>query len=255
MRALLLLFGYWVAALTMLPGASAAERGPLVLAASSLQGALDEVADAWAAKGHARPRLSYAASSALARQIIAGAPADLFISADEGWMDAAARAGRLRSGTRTVLLGNQLVLIVPRRRAVRLDPAPGFALAPMLGGGRLALADPGSVPAGRYARVALHRLGVWRSVEKHLAPAENVRAALALVERGAAPAGIVYASDAYASRRVRVAGRFPLSSHPPIRYPAALLKTSRHRDAAAFRAFLRSSPARAIFRRHGFRTS
>lgn len=253
MRALLLLVGYGLAALALLPGAQAAERGPLLLAASSLQGALDEVADAWAAKGHARPRLSYAASSALARQIIAGAPADIFISADEGWMDAAARAGWLRVDTRATLLGNRLVLIVPRSKAVRLDPAPGFDLARLLGTGRLAVADTGSVPAGRYAKVALRRLGVWRSVEKHLAPAENVRAALALVERGAAPVGIVYASDAHASRRVRVAGRFPLSSHPPIRYPVAVLKAARHSDAKLFRDFLLSPQARAIFLRHGFR--
>lgn len=239
-------------ALLLAPQAHAAERGPLVLAAASLQESLTEAADAWAAKGHAKPVLSFAASSALARQIIAGAPADLFLSADEPWMDAVAKAGLLRPGTRATLLGNRLVLIAPADSALRLTPAPGFPLARLLGRGRLALADPDAVPAGKYAKVALTRLGVWRSVAGKVAPAENVRAAMALVERGAAPLGIVYATDAQASRAVRAVGTFPASSHAPIRYPVAVLKASRHRDAAAFRTFLMSREARAIFARHGF---
>jgi molybdate transport system substrate-binding protein len=239
-------------ALLLAPQAHAAERGPLVLAAASLQESLTEAADAWAAKGHAKPVLSFAASSALARQIIAGAPADLFLSADEPWMDAVAKAGRLRPGTRATLLGNRLVLIAPAGSKLKLTPAPGFPLARALGGGRLALADPDAVPAGKYAKAALTRLGVWKSVAGKVAPAENVRAAMALVERGATPLGIVYATDAQASRAVRVAGVFPASSHAPIRYPVAVLKASRHKDAAAFRAFLLSREARAIFARHGF---
>jgi len=234
------------------PLASAAERGPLVLAAASLQESLTAAADAWAAQGHARPVLSFAGSSALARQIMAGAPADLFLSADEPWMDAVEKAGRVRKGTRTTLLGNRLVLIAPAGSGLRLTPARGFPLARALGGGRLAVADTDAVPAGKYAKAALTSLGVWRSVSGHLAPAENVRAAMALVERGAAPLGIVYATDARASRRVRVVGTFPAASHPPIRYPVALLAASRHPDAAAFRAFLLSRQARAIFARHGF---
>ncbi|MDR7060686.1 MULTISPECIES: molybdate ABC transporter substrate-binding protein [unclassified Sphingopyxis] len=239
-------------ALLLAPAAFAQERGPVVLAAASLQESLTEAANAWAAKGHAKPVISFAASSALARQVMAGAPADLFLSADEEWMDAVAKAGLLRAGTRTTLLGNRLVLIAPASSKVRLTPARGFALARALGSGRLALADPDAVPAGKYAKAALTHLGVWTSVAAKVAPAENVRAAMALVERGAAPLGIVYATDARASKAVRVVGVFPASSHPPIRYPVALLKASRSRDAAGFRAFLLSKQGRAIFVRHGF---
>ena len=238
--------------LGLAPAATAAERGPVVMAAASLQEALTAAADAWAAKGHARPLLSFAGSSALARQIVAGAPADLFLSADEPWMDAVAKAGLLRPGTRTTLLGNRLVLVGPASGRLRLTPAPGFPLARALGGGRLALADPDAVPAGKYAKAALTALGVWRGVAGRLAPAENVRAAMALVEHGAAPLGIVYATDARASKRVRVVGVFPASSHPPIRYPVALLKASRHPDAMGFRNFLASREGRAIFARYGF---
>jgi molybdate transport system substrate-binding protein len=239
-------------ALLLTPAAMAQERGPVVLAAASLQESLTEAASAWAAKGHPKPVLSFAASSALARQAIAGAPADLFLSADEEWMDALAKAGLLCAGTRTTLLGNRLVLIAPVASKVRLTPSRGFALAKAVGPGRLALADPDAVPAGKYAKAALIALGVWGGVAAKVAPAENVRAALALVERGAAPLGIVYATDARASKAVRVVGVFPASSHPPIRYPVAMLKASRHRDAAGFRAFLLSKQGRAIFARHGF---
>ena len=239
-------------ALLLAPTAMAQDRGPVVLAAASLQESLTEAANVWAAKGHARPVLSFAASSALARQVIAGAPADLFLSADEEWMDAVAKAGLLRAGTRTTLLGNRLVLIAPAASKVRLTPARGFALAKALGTGRLALADPDAVPAGKYAKAALTHLGVWAGVVAKVAPAETVRAAMALVERGAAPLGIVYATDARASKTVRVVGVFPASSHPPIRYPVAQLKASRHSDAAGFRTFLQSKQGRAIFARHGF---
>ncbi|AJA10364.1 molybdenum ABC transporter periplasmic molybdate-binding protein [Sphingopyxis fribergensis] len=239
-------------ALLLSPAAMAQERGPAVLAAASLQESLTEVANVWAAKGHAKPVLSFAASSALARQVIAGAPADLFLSADEVWMDAVTKAGLLRAGTRTTLLGNRLVLIARASSKVRLTPTRGFALAKALGTGRLALADPDAVPAGKYAKAALTHLGVWAGVAAKVAPAENVRAAMALVERGAAPLGIVYATDARASKAVRVVATFPASSHPPIRYPVAQLKASRHRDATAFRAFLLSKQGRAILARHGF---
>lgn len=234
------------------PAATAAERGPLVMAAASLQESLTEAADAWAAKGHPKPVISFAASSALARQLLAGAPADLFLSADEPWMDAVAKVGLLRANSRVTLLGNRLVLIAPVSSNVRLTPARGFPLARALGDGRLALADPDAVPAGKYAKAALTALGVWGGVAAKIAPAENVRAAMALVERGAAPFGIVYATDARASRSVRVVGTFPASSHPPIRYPVALLKASQHKDAAGFRTFLLSKQGRAIFARHGF---
>ena len=239
-------------ALLLAPTAMAQERGPVVLAAASLQEALTEAANVWAAKGHARPVLSFAASSALARQVIAGAPADLFLSADEQWMDAVAKAGLLRAGTRTTLLGNRLVLIAPAASRTRLTLARSFPLVKALGSGRLALADPDAVPAGKYAKAALTYLGVWNGVAAKVAPAENVRAAMALVERGAAPLGIVYATDARASKAVRVVGIFPATSHLPIRYPVAVLKASRHKDAAGFRAFLLSQQGRAIFARHGF---
>lgn len=241
-----------LAALFLAPAGQAQERGPVVLAAASLQESLTEAANAWAAQGHAKPILSFAASSALARQVIAGAPADLFVSADEPWMDAVAKAGLLRARTRTTLLGNRLVLIAPAASKIRLTPARGFPLAKALGRGRLALADPAAVPAGRYAKAALTALGVWTGVAARVAPAENVRAAMALVERGAAPLGIVYATDARASKAVRVVGIFPASTHPPIRYPVALLTASRHREAAGFRAFLLSKQGRAIFARQGF---
>jgi len=249
----------WLAAVLavqalVLPPAQAAPRAPLVLAASSLQEALSEAADAWAARRHDRPVLSFAASSALARQIEAGAPADLFISADEEWMNHVAAKGLTRPGTRAPLVGNRLVLVAPAGSPLHLKIAPGFALARALGGGRLAMADPDAVPAGKYGKAALTRLGVWPQVAGSLARAENVRAALALVERGEAPLGIVYASDAAASRGVRVVGQFPASSHAPITYPIAVLRAATSPDTAAFRRFLLSAEGQAIFARHGFVT-
>src|SRR5690606_217545 len=175
-----------------------------------------------------------------------GAPADLFVSADEEWMDTLERQGLLRPGTRGDLLANRLVLIAPKGSAAR-----GLA---DLGDGRLALADTEAVPAGKYAKAALEHLGEWPGVADRIAPAENVRAALALVERGEAPLGIVYATDAMASAKVRVVRVFPADSHPPIRYPVAILATASDPDAAALRAFLASPEAQRIFARHGFQT-
>lgn len=233
---------------------AAQARAPLVLAAASLQESLTAAADAWAAQGHSRPTISFAASSALARQIEAGAPADLFISADEEWMDYVALKALLRPATRVSFLTNQLILIAPRDSRIALRLAPGVPLARALGDRRLAIADPAAVPAGRYAKAALTSLGAWPSVEPKLARTENVRAALALVERGEAPLGIVYATDARASTKVRVVGQFSAASHPPISYPVALLATAASPDAEPFRRFLISSPGRAIFRRFGFGT-
>jgi molybdate transport system substrate-binding protein len=225
----------------------------VVFAAASLKNALDEAAAAWTRETGKTTRISYAASSALAKQIEAGAPADLFLSADEEWMDALARKGLLRPGTRASLLGNRLVLIAPLASRAALVIGRGFPLARALGpDGRLALADPDAVPAGKYARAALVSLGVWPSVAGRLAPAENVRAAMAFVERGEAPLGIVYQTDALASRKVRVIGRFPPASHPPVSYALATLRGSGHGDAEAFRRFLLSPAAKAIFRRYGF---
>jgi molybdate transport system substrate-binding protein len=232
--------------------AQAQRKPPVVLAAASLQESLSDAADAWTRAGHPRPVLSFAASSALARQIIAGAPADLFISADEPWMDAVAAKGLVRPGTRSSFLANRLVLIAPIGKAPALRIQRSFPLARALGNGRLAIADPAAVPAGRYGKAALERLGVWGSVAGRLAPAENVRAALMLVERGEAPLGLVYETDARASRRVGVVGVFPAASHPPITYPVAVLRSATSPDAEPFRRFLLSPRGKAIFRRHGF---
>jgi molybdate transport system substrate-binding protein len=234
--------------------AAPAKAPPLVLAAASLQESMNAAADAWQAKGHPRPRISFAGSSALARQIEAGAPADLFVSADEPWMDEVQGKGLLRPGTRVSFLRNELVLIAPRASTTRLRIARGMPLGKALGTGRLAVADPAGVPAGVYAKQALTRLGVWSAVEGRLAPGDSVRAALALVSRGVAPLGIVYATDARADPGVRVVGVFPAASHDPISYPVALLAASRNPEAEAFRRYLVSAPGKAVFRRFGFGT-
>lgn len=234
--------------------AGAQPRGPLVLAAASLQESLNAAADGWARKGHPRPVISFAASSALARQIEARAPADLFLSADEEWMNYVAAKRLLRPRTRMSFLTNQLVLIAPAASRVRLTIGPRFPLARALAGGRLAMGDPASVPVGKYGQEALTRLGVWLSISARVARAENVRAALALVDRGAAPLGIVYATDARADPGVRVVGVFPAGSHAPISYPAAVLATSTHPDAEGFRRYLVSAEGKAVFRRFGFGT-
>jgi molybdate transport system substrate-binding protein len=234
--------------------AAAQSRAPLVLAAASLQESLNAAADGWARKGHPRPVISFAASSALARQIESGAPADIFISADEQWMDHVAGKRLVRAGTRSSFLTNGLVLIAPAASRVRLAIGPRLPLARALGNGRLAMADPDAVPAGKYGKEALTRLGVWPSVQNRVARAENVRAALALVDRGEAPLGIVYATDALADRGVRVVGRFPANSHAPITYPLALLAASTNRDAEGFRRYLISPEGKAVFRRFGFGT-
>lgn len=245
----LILLALWATAVAV--PASAQRRGPMVLAAASLQEAMSEAADAWARRGHARPVVSFAASSALARQIAHGAPADLFVSADEAWMDDVAGRGLLVPGTRALLARGRLVVVTRSGRSV--SGLRGPALAQALGAGPLAMADA-AVPAGRYGRAALVHMGAWRGVAARVVRAENVRAALALVTRGAAPYGIVYATDARAAPGVRVAGWFPARSHPPILYPLARLRTSRHPEAGGFRRFLLSASARAILARRGFAT-
>lgn len=227
-------------------------RGPLVLAAASLQEAMEDAADAWAGQKRPRPVVSVAGSSALARQIERGAPADLFLSADTQWMDYVAARGLVRRGSRAEFLSNRLVLIAPKGSKASLRIARDFPLARALGKRRLAIADPEAVPAGRYARAALAYLGVWSSVRRQLAPTADVRAALALVERGEAPFGIVYRTDARASGRVREVGMFPAGSHPPITYSVAVLTGSSHPQAQPFLRFLLSRDGRAIFARHGF---
>jgi molybdate transport system substrate-binding protein len=197
-------------------------------------------------------RVSYAASSALARQIENGAPADLFISADLEWMDHLAGRQLIRADSRVNLLGNRLVLIAPAGQPVTMKIAPGFGLAAALGRDRLALADPAAVPAGKYARAALTSLGVWDAVAGRIAAAENVRAALRLVSRREAPLGIVYYSDAVADTGVRIVDTFPESAHPAIVYPAALTSTASP-AAAKVLEYLQSNEARAVFAAQGFK--
>lgn len=242
-----------LAAAALAPAALRAD--PVVFAAASLREALDAAAEAFVReRGGPRPVLSYAASSALARQIEQGAPADLFVSADREWMDHLERRGHLRAGSRTTLASNRLVLVGPASGPSAVSRIePGFALAAALGrDGRLAVGDISAVPAGRYARAALESLGVWPSVEGRLARTENVRVALALVARGEAPLGVVYATDARVEPRVRVLGAFPEASHPPILYPAAVTASSRSSRAGAFLDFLRSPAGFEVLAAHGF---
>ncbi len=223
------------------------------MAAASLKNALDDVVKAHEAKSGDTVRVSYAASPALARQIENGAPADVFISADQAWMDYLQKKDLVRVASRVDLLRNRIVLVAPSDSAVKLTIAPDFPLAAALGMERLAMADPASVPAGRYGKAALEALGVWKSVEPRVAGAADVRAALLLVARGEAPLGIVYSTDAAVEPKVRVVDRFPESTHPPIVYPAALTAGSRSSAAGAFLASLGKPPARTIFEKYGFR--
>lgn len=231
--------------------ANAADR-LTIFAAASLKNALDAVSESWKADGHTETANSYAATSALARQIMEGAPADIFFSADMDWMNKLSEGKFIKDGTVVKLLGNEIVLVVPKDAATTATIAPGFDLAGLLGEGRLAMADVKAVPAGKYGKAALESLGVWASVESKLAMAENVRAALKFVATGEAPAGIVYATDASAEPAVKVLGVFPASSHPEIIYPVAITASSANADAAEFLAYLQSEKAQAIFRQQGF---
>ena len=236
--------------------AAAAQSGPatnsvLVFAAASLQSALDELAPSIARETGVTVRASYAASSALARQIENGAPAGLFISADQDWMNYVWARKLIDPASRVDLVGNTLVLVAPSAAPVSLKIAPGFGLFAALAGGRLAIANPDAVPAGKYAKAALTALGVWDAVLPRTAPAQDVRAALLLVSRREAPLGIVYRTDAIVDSRVVIVDTFPASLHPPIVYPAALMAGA---PPAAGRvlAFLRGPAAQAVFSRHGF---
>jgi molybdate transport system substrate-binding protein len=235
---------------TFAPAASADEV--VVFAAASMTNALAEIEGAFeAATGHDLV-ISLAGSSALARQIQQGAPADIFISASIDWMDRIEADGLVEPGTRFDLLGNTLVLVAAGTAADRVEIGPGLDLAGLLGEGRLAMALVDSVPAGVYGKAALENLGLWSAVEPQVAQADNVRAALAFVATGEAPYGIVYATDAAAEANVTIVGTFPKDSHPPIVYPAADLA---NRDTAAeadFMTFLRGAEARAAFERQGF---
>lgn len=246
----------WLAAafLLVLHGPAVA-AGLTVLAAASLQGPLDAIAAQFTKEGGPPVRISFAASSALARQVEAGAPADVFVSADLDWMDYLDARGLLAAGTRANLLANELVLVAPRDNPVQLRIAPGFPIAAALGDRRIALANPASVPAGKYAKAAFMSLGVWNSIAGRVAGAENVRAALALVSRGETPLGVVYRTDALADPGVRVVGAFPPGTHPPIVYPAAAVKGGQEPGARRFLDYLKSPAARAAWERAGFRVA
>lgn len=254
-KALLGLVAAFFVAAAAPPSDAQPRRQPArVFAAASLTDAFNAIAPLYEATGHPRPVFNYAASSALARQIEQGAGADVFISADEAWMDYLAERRLIDASTRASILSNKLVLISPADRPLALQIRSGFDLAGALGpNGKLAMADPESVPAGRYGRAALQSLGVWPSVAGSVVRAENVRAALRFVEVDEASAGIVYLTDAMASgSRVHIVGEFPAASYPRISYPIATVRGGRSDEARAFLAFLQTEPARAVFRRQGF---
>ncbi len=236
-------------AIALVACTAAEERGPVVLAAASLHEAVEEVADLWEEKGHARPVLSFAGTSSLARQAEGGAPADIFFSADAEWMDWLEERELIETSTRRDILSNNLVWVAHDQSDAVLSFEDRTEL---LQQERLAIADPDAVPAGRYAKAALERLGLWEKLRDRIVPAENVRAALALVENGEARFGIVYATDALASDRVFVAGSILSGDGATIVYPAALLAGSNHPDAEALLDYLSGAEAGEVFRRHGF---
>jgi molybdate transport system substrate-binding protein len=231
---------------------SAMAEDILVFAAASLKNALDEAVIDYRQHGGDKVNVSYAASSALAKQLESGAPADMFISADLDWMDYAQQRHLIKPETRKDLLGNRLVLIAPAASDVTAVIEPNFPLAALLQDGRLAMADPDSVPAGKYGKAALEKLGVWSSVEGKVARAENVRAALFFVSRQEAPLGIVYQTDAAADKGVKIVAAFPEDTHPPLVYPIALSAASKNPGAVKFLGFLESPAARPIFEKQGF---
>jgi molybdate transport system substrate-binding protein len=232
--------------------ALAQAKPALVFAAASLKNALDEIARQYEKETGKKVTISYGASSALAKQIEAAAPADLFISADLDWMDYLQTRHLIKIDTRGNMLGNRLVLVAPKDSDASIKIGPGLPLVELLGGGRLAMADPKAVPAGKYGRAALESLGVWQAVEPRVASAANVRAALALVSRGEAPLGIVYQTDAAADPKVKIVGTFPEDTHPPIIYSAALTGTSTNGDAAAFLGYMRAPGARPAWKKQCF---
>ena len=242
----------WIAALAaaaLMSGAAHAET-VTVFAAASLKNALDEVGAAYAKSG-GEARFSYAASSAIARQIEQGAPADVYVSADSDWMTYLADRKLIVTASRRDLLTNKLALIAPADSKVAVRISKGMPLAKALGDGRLAVAGP-DVPAGKYAKASLTALGVWDSVSGKLAQAENVRTALQYVARGESPLGIVYDTDAKVEPKVRIVGLFPDATHPKIVYPAAVVAASKNPDAAKFLNYMSSPAAGAIFKKYGF---
>ena len=225
-----------------------------VMAAASLTDSMRDISVLWEKSGHKPLQMSFGASSTLARQIEQGAPANIFASADEKWMNYLADRKLIASDTRKSLLGNSVVLVVPAAKPQHMTIAPGFDLLGMLGAdGRLAVGDPAHVPVGIYAEQALRKLGLWDGIAPRLARTEDVRAALRFVELGEAPVGIVYATDAAISKGVSVAGVFPENTHDAVTYPFAVIRTGDNPEARAFMTFLEAPPARDVFLHRGFK--
>jgi molybdate transport system substrate-binding protein len=243
------------AGLLTLAGAVPAKAQEITIyAAASMTDALEAIAVPLRAKGVAS-KFSFGSSSTLARQIENGAPADVFVSADEEWMNYLAMRNLIVADSRKNFAGNDLVLIAPADRPARIEISRATDFPALLGPqGRIATGDPAHVPAGRYAKAALENLGLWNAVGTRIAGAENVRVALTLVERGEAPLGIVYGTDAKSSPRVAVVGVFPAGSYPPVTYPAAIIAKRDTKQAQDFVAFLASAEGKAILRRFGFST-
>jgi molybdate transport system substrate-binding protein len=235
------------------PPTAAAQDSLTVFAAASLKNALDDTNSTFSKATGVKVVASYAASSALAKQIEQGAPADIFISADLQWMDYVAERKLIKPDSRVNLLGNKLVLIAPKDSKLdTITIANGFDIAKLAGDGRIAVADVKAVPAGLYAKAALQSLGAWAAAEPKLAQAENVRATLAFVARGETPIGIVYETDAKIEPKVKIIGVFPDGSYPPVTYPVAATAASKNAQIASYLNFLRSGAAKAIFERYGF---
>jgi molybdate transport system substrate-binding protein len=244
-----------VTATFALSGAAMAADEPVtVFAAASLTDVLKAAATTWQGKGHGPVVLSFGSSSAIAKQVEAGAPADIFASADEKWMKYLGDKRLIAADTVHRPIGNDLVLVAPADSKVSIMIAPNFDLAGALAGGRLSIGDPKGVPAGTYGKQALTKLGVWDSVEAQTAPAENVRAALALVQRGEAPLGIVYATDARSVKDIKVIGTFPDDSHDPIVYPMGIVAGHDRPEVKAFFDFLLSAEGKQLFTSYGFKT-
>jgi molybdate transport system substrate-binding protein len=239
--------------LTGVPQPLVAQEQITVFAAASLKNAIDDTNSAFTKATGIKATVSYAASSALAKQIEQGAPADIFISADLQWMDYAGERKLVKPDTRFNLLGNKLVLIAPAdSKIANVTIGQGFDIAKLAGSGRIAVADVNAVPAGRYAKAALEKLGAWAAAEPKLAQAENVRATLAFVARDETPIGIVYETDAKVEPRVKVIGAFPDNSYPPVTYPVAATATTTKQSVSQYLHFLRSPAAKAIFEKYGF---
>jgi molybdate transport system substrate-binding protein len=252
-RRILLVFGMVLSLSIAVTPAAAQDSEVTVFAAASLQNALQAVAQKYREQTGRSVRYSFAASSNLARQIEQGAPAAIFASADEQWMDYLQQRKLIVDDTRKSLLGNRLVLVVPAANPVQVELKPGFDLTALLGAdGRWVTGDPASVPVGRYAEEALKSLGAWGKAQTRLVRAENVRVALAFVERREVAAGIVYETDAAVSKNVRIAAAFPAESHKPVSYPFAVIGKHDHPAAREFLKFLESNAAREIWRSFGF---